>query len=198
MFYLSRSEQIALFALLALLLGGAGVFAYARGRRSARAGAGEPILVPAPVQAGEVVVQVSGAVGEPGVYRLPAGSRTADALARAGGAAEEADLSGLNLAAQLYDGDRIIIPRQGGPQRSAWGASPQTAGSLGRISLNRATREQLESLPGIGPTLAQRIIAHRERKMREEGHGFQSVEELLEVDGIGPKRFAAIQDLVAP
>ncbi len=200
MFYLSRSEQIALFALIALLLGGCGLLIYARGQHAAASGSGQPLFAPVAAEtaaSGEVVVHVTGAVSRPGVYHLPAGSRIADALDRAGGATPQAELTVLNLAARLQDGAQITVPVQGqvqAPER----ATPAAPSAGGRLSLNRATAAELESLPGIGPVYAQRIIAYREQKMRQEGHGFESVDELLNIAGIGPKRLAALRDCVVP
>lgn len=198
MFYLSRSEQGALVLLLALLLGGAGLLMHARGKRAAVARAEHPIFVPAPQlsgQPGETVVHVSGAVVRPGVYRLRSGSRVSDVIQRAGGPQPEADLAGLNLAARLRDGQHVTVPLQRGSPAAR--ASP-TRLPAERISLNQATHEQLELLPGIGPVYAQYIIDYRDRKTREQGRGFESVDELLNVPGIGPKRLAAIRDRVLP
>ena len=198
MFYLSRAEQVALVAILALLLTDAGVLSYAKGQHSADTGRDEPIFVPAPEGVGgEIVVAVSGAVAQPGVYRLNGGARVSDAVEQAGGAAPEADLAALNLAARIHDGDKLVVPtRPDGPQSVEKGPSPRAFAR--RISLNQATAEELESLPGIGPVYAQRIVAYREKKLREGGRGFQSADELLNVPGIGPKRFAAVRDLVTP
>ena len=200
MFYLSRSEQLALVVLLALLLTGAGLFTYARGRRLGRGAPSQPLFVEAartPTPSADLVVDVAGAVSKPGVYRFPLGSRVADALDRAGGPLPVADLTQLNLAARINDQDKLWVPRRGdmapAPQPRA---APQP--TTQPISLNTATADQLESLPGIGPVYARRIIEYRERCRREQGHGFQSVDELLNVDGIGPKRFASIRDYVVP
>jgi len=200
MFYLSRFEQIALFVLIALLLGGAGVLLYVRGQHSTLVEADEPILVPVPAGPtgrGEIVVDVSGEVAEPGVYRLTADARVMDAVERAGGATADGDLTALNLAARLHDGDQIMVPSTSTPGSPAAGGGRTPHGAR-RISLNSATAEQLESLPGIGPVYAQQIIDYRNRKMLEEGHGFESVDELLNVPGIGPKRLAALRDRVSP
>lgn len=198
MFYLSRSEQVAVVVLLALLIAGAGVLAYTRGQRSAWAEPG-PLFVEAPAGEGRsraLLVHVSGAVRLPGVYELPAGARVADALGRAGGTTPEADVAALNLAAELEDGGRLHVPTQEQAER---GRQEPTAGDrAGLISLNTATKEQLDSLPGIGPVYAERIIAYREQLRREEGRGFRSIDELLNVPGIGPRRLAALRDYVVP
>lgn len=122
----------------------------------------------------DLVVQIDGAVIRPGLYHFPPGTRVTDALAVAGGPSPGADLSSLNRARILRDGEHLVIP-----QRAAPGASTASAG---RLDLNTATAPDLEVLPGIGPVLAARIIAYR------SAHGpFQRVEDLLQVEGIGPK-----------
>lgn len=148
----------------------------------------------------ELVVHVAGAVKKSGVYRLEANSRVADAVEQAGGATANADLDGLNLAEPLTDGQKIYVPRKGEVP------SPLAASSAGvsrasrpektatvqfPINLNTATAEQLEAIPGIGPTLAQRIVEYRQT------HGkFQSVDDLLEVQGIGQKRLENMRPYV--
>lgn len=151
----------------------------------------------------EVVVHVSGAVKHAGVYRLGPQSRIADALEQAGGASELADLDALNLAEPLQDGQKIYVPRKGEtsvsqPATVSWSparrSAPRTktaAAPQFPINLNTATAEQLEALPGIGPALAQRIVEYRQMQGR-----FQSVDELLEVRGIGTKRLENIRPYV--
>ena len=133
------------------------------------------------------MVHVAGSVATPGLYRLNAGSRVQDAIEAAGGPADGADVHALNLAELITDGQKIFVPAAGQPGVAA-PAGPQPAGKL---NLNTATQEQLEELPGIGPVLAERIVQFRER----EG-GFQSVRQLLEIEGIGPKKFEGIEDLL--
>lgn len=158
---------------------------------------------PPPEPAGEIVVDVSGKVRRPGVQRLPAGSRVADALRAAGGARAGTDLSGLNRARVLVDGEQVAV---GLPQAPAalgamdgTAATPGTPGTPGApgpaalLSLSAATKEQLETLPGVGPVLAQHIIDHR-----TENGGFRSVDELRQVNGIGDRRFADLRPLVQP
>ena len=143
-----------------------------------------------------VVVDVVGAVRRPGLYRLAQGSRIADAVARAGGATPKAELAQVNLAAPLADGEQVVVPKRGAPGV----APPGTAGPAGGAStpaapvqLSTATLEQLDSLPGIGPTTAQKILDYRAK------HGaFSSVDELDAVPGIGPKRMDQLRDLVVP
>jgi len=134
-----------------------------------------------------VVVHVVGAVVDPGVVSLPASSRVQDALVLAGGALEEAELAGVNLARIVFDGEQIVVPRKGEPVVSA------SAEGSGPISLSRADQAALETLPRIGPATAERIIAWREE------HGpFQSVEDLLAVSGIGPATLEGLADRVVP
>jgi competence protein ComEA len=145
---------------------------------------------------GTVVVHVAGAVATPGVVTLPAGRRVVDAIDAAGGAAADADLDRLNLAAPLSDGQRIAVARRGqpAPPLDATAAGTTAEGGSengGPVNLNTATQQQLESLPGIGPTLAQAIIDERERS-----GGFRAVEDLRRVHGIGDARFAQVEALV--
>jgi competence protein ComEA len=198
MFYLSRGEQVAFVVLLALLLAGAGALTYAK-LRPGRHPVGQPIFVPAPTggPGRRIVVRVSGAVPRPGVYGLPAGAHLEDAIAIAGGATERAALAALDLTAPLHDGERVLVPYRV-HETAAEGEQPPAEPVGAVVSLNRASRQELEALPGIGPVYAERIIVYRQKKMREEGRGFQSADELLNVPGIGPKRFAAVRDLVAP
>ena len=149
---------------------------------------------------GEIVISVTGLVGQPGVVTLNAGARVADAIAAAGGAAAEADLTGMNLAARLADGDSVVVGAapaagdvasgvSGGAAGSATGADSTPAG--GPIDLNTADEAALDTLPGVGPVMAQNILAWRETNGR-----FASVEQLQEISGIGPSRFAQISPLV--
>jgi competence protein ComEA len=159
-----------------------------------------PVEQPPP---SEVVVHVSGAVKQAGVYRLAPDSRVADAIEQAGGATEHADLDALNLAEPLQDGQKIHVPRKGetsatavinAPPTRAPRSAPQAtavAATQFPINLNTATAEQLEAIPGIGPVLAQRIIEYRQTRGR-----FQSVDELLEVRGIGSKRLESMRPYV--
>ncbi|MER7883855.1 ComEA family DNA-binding protein [Streptomyces fimicarius] len=182
-----------------------------------RSGAPDPVPRPAgevsPVAGGgvgesaQIVVDVSGKVRRPGVRRLPAGSRVADALEAAGGVRAGTDMTGLNRARVLADGEQVVVGLPPGP--SAFGAAGGGgAGSVGGdgsagasggpapsapLSLNTATAEQLETLPGVGPVLAQHMIDYR-----TENGGFRSVDELRQVNGIGDRRFADLQPLVRP
>jgi len=141
-----------------------------------------------------LVVDVAGAVRRPGLYRLASGTRIADAVRRAGGATARADTAAINLAAPLVDGMQVVVPRTGGATAGS-AAAPGAAGSTSgmRISLSSATVEQLDSLPGIGPVTAQKIVDWR------TAHGaFRSVDALDEVPGIGPTRIEQLRDLVTP
>lgn len=139
-----------------------------------------------------VVVHVAGEVRRPGVYVLAEGDRVQRAVARAGGPRRRADLSGLNLAAPVQDGQQVIVPARVAP--GAPGATPAApVAAAGPLSLSRATAEELDALDGIGPTLAARILEWRTRN-----GGFASVDQLIEVQGIGPTRLEALRPHVVP
>ena len=146
-------------------------------------------------QNARIYVHVAGAVRRPGLMTMSAGSRVADALQRAGGPDRRADLTAINLAAQLADGQQIVVPRAGAAQAGAAPAgSPPSAGSapggaVTGVHLSTATVEQLDGVDGIGPTLAQRIIEYRDTH-----GGFRSLAELAQVDGIGEKRLATLRE----
>jgi competence protein ComEA len=128
-------------------------------------------------------------VAHPGVYRLRKGERVDDAVRRAGGAGPKADLSAVNLAAVLEDGRQILVPT-----RAPAGAAPAAAGVAAaavKVNLNTATAEQLDTLAGVGPATAAKILA-----FREQHGGFGSVEELADVPGIGERRLEAVRDMV--
>jgi competence protein ComEA len=141
---------------------------------------------------GELYVHVAGAVRRPGVYRLPAGSRVAAAVKRAGGPSRRGDPGAVNLAAPLEDGQQVVVPARGRAQPAD---GPTAAGEVPKapISLSSATAEQLDTLDGIGPKLAGRIIEYR-----QEHGGFRSIDQLREVDGIGEKRFEALREALSP
>jgi competence protein ComEA len=153
-----------------------------------------PPTAPArPAPAKLLVVDVAGAVRRPGLYRLRSGSRIDDAIAAAGGPKAKAQLDGVNLAAPVADGEQIVVPGRGAGGVAA--GSPPAAGSSpsAPLDLNSATLEQLESLPGIGPVTAQKILDYRQQ------HGaFHSVDELQGVPGIGPAHMAQLKGLVIP
>lgn len=143
-------------------------------------------------QGGTVVVDVAGKVRRPGVFTLPAGSRVIDAIGRAGGARAKVDLSGLNLARVLADGEQVLVGQEPAHGVAAGAASAPGAPSAGGlVSLNTASLEQLDGLPGVGPVTAQKILTWRQQ------HGsFASVDELLEIDGIGEKTLADLAPMV--
>ncbi len=151
---------------------------------------------PTPTPPTTILVHVLGAVTRPGVVELPEGARVRDAIAAAGGLADDADPAELNLAAILADGTQVVIgdvaePR-GELRGDGGGGSVSGTGGGGRkLSLNSATQAEFETLPGIGPVTAGRIIAWREQHGR-----FSRIEELQEVDGIGPKTYGQLADLV--
>lgn len=140
------------------------------------------------------VVHVVGAVRAPGVVELEADARVRDALAAAGGPADDADVERLNLAAPITDGQRIAVPKIGAPDPAPIAGDASVGGdtAAGPLNLNMATAGDLEALPGIGPTLAEAIVRERERR-----GGFSSVEDLKQVRGIGEARFADIRELVS-
>ena len=137
-------------------------------------------------------VHVLGEVADPGLYILAADARLVDALAAAGGTSDAADLRAVNLARQLSDGEQIIVPKQGEHDEQAPGGTGETGGSAdGKIDLNTADQAALETLPRIGPALAQRIL-----EWREENGRFRSVDDLLAVSGIGEKMLEGVRDKV--
>jgi competence protein ComEA len=179
---------------------GAGAPAPARAPGSAAA---EPAAAPpasvsvARADGGRVIVHVAGAVRHPGVYRFAGGARVNDALRRAGGPRAHADLDAVNLAAKLEDGRQILVPLRAAAGAGA-GAAPAAGASTASadtpaapINLNTATLEQLDTLDGVGPGIAKRILDYR-----EQHGGFRRVEELGEVPGIGAKRLATLTPLV--
>jgi competence protein ComEA len=135
----------------------------------------------------DLVVHVAGEVQKPGVYRLPAGARVADAVERAGGVGPRGDPEGINLAAELADGQQVVVPARGAT--AAGGA----AAADGPISLGSATVEQLDTIEGIGPVTAQNIL-----DWREEHGGFSSIEDVDQVPGIGPATMEALKGRLQP
>ncbi|WP_423247633.1 helix-hairpin-helix domain-containing protein [Streptomyces achmelvichensis] len=165
-----------------------------------------PPVPSAAAPSGRIIIDVSGKVRRPGVLQLPAGSRVADALHAAGGVKPGTDLTALNRARVLVDGEQVVVGLPvppgvtgagagpaGGSIGGAGGAGGPGAQPAGPVSLNSATAEQLDTLPGVGPVLAQHIIDYR-----TQHGGFRSVDELREVNGIGDRRFADLQNLVRP
>jgi competence protein ComEA len=194
-FDLSRRHLLIAVACLALVLFLASKLL---SRPQSSAGLAPPAAPPTETAAASavVVVDVVGAVRRPGLYRLGQGARIADAVARAGGATTKAELALINLAAPLADGEQVVVPKRGAaaPSAAASGVGASAgAPSSGPVHLSTATPEQLDSLPGIGPVTAQKILDYRQK------HGaFTSVDELDAVPGIGPARLDQLKDLVAP
>jgi competence protein ComEA len=155
-------------------------------RDSQAAGAAKPR---AASSASGLYVHVAGAVRRPGLVRVRVGSRAADAVARAGGPTGRADLTAVNLAAQLEDGQQVLVPARGaaGTVAGSPGVEPGAPGAP-KLSLATASAEQLDELDGIGPTLSERIVEYR-----TQHGGFRSLEELQEVEGIGEKRFETLR-----
>jgi competence protein ComEA len=176
---------------VAVLLGAAlAGFAYGMSRRPAAA-------PEAPVQQAlgitgtasddlsELTVHVAGSVVRPGLVRVPDGSRVADAVEAAGGANRNADLAAINLAAPLTDGSQVVVPAK----VRAGGSAPFDDG---KVHLNQASASELESLPGVGPVLAERIVSYRTE------HGpFATVDDLLDVPGIGESKLASMREMIA-
>jgi competence protein ComEA len=141
-----------------------------------------------------IVVQVTGAVPRPGVYALAQGSRVQDAISAAGGFLAEADKTGINLARALDDGEQLDIPYVEGASPvildapTAIGAAPSSAEL---VNINTASSAELDTLPGIGPTTAQKIIDYR-----QQNGPFLSIEDIVNVSGIGPGTYEKLKDLI--
>lgn len=169
----NRPEQVVTALAVAAMLAGSIVLLARRPAPPVR-------LIEAP-QPSTIVVQVDGEVVRPGLYRLNSGVRVTDAIDAAGGPTPSAELAGLNLARVLRDGERVTVPSSVAPR------SPVQP----RVNVNIAPERDLEELPGIGPALAHRIVEYRQR------HGpFHRPEDLLQVEGIGPKLLARIRDRI--
>ena len=137
----------------------------------------------------EIVVHISGQVNNPGIVKLEPGARVIDAVNAAGGLKNEADLDKINLAKKLQDEEKIYIPKIGEDIDENL-LAPQNFAEGSKININTCTKEQLMSLPGIGEVLADRIIQYREKTP------FKKVEDLMNVSGIGEKKFESIKDLI--
>jgi competence protein ComEA len=180
---------VALVALLALLA--AGRFLAAPPARDDPQAGVRPVAVAAPPPA--LLVHVVGAVRRPGLYRLREGSRIADAVDKAGGATRKADLTLVNLAAPVSDGTQVVVPRRVPAPAGASGGTGGASAPSGPVHLNTATLEELDTLPGVGPVTAQKIL-----DWRQENGAFSAVDELDAIPGIGPKRLEQLRELVAP
>jgi len=198
---LSRAELVGLVAVLVVTLGGSGLW-YLRSlprpvevrAEVAPAGSSAPVGVTASEASPSavlVLVDVAGWVRHPGVYEFTTGARVIDAIEAAGGARPGAMLEALNLAAPLADGTQILVPREGetGAVPPVAAGSGSVAGTL--VNLNIASAPELETLPGIGEVIAQRIVDHR-----TANGPFASVDQLLDVSGIGDAILESIRELV--
>lgn len=180
-----------------------GVFALMRLTGSGGEETGEPVRVdrspatsPASAERAGLYVHVAGAVRRPGLVRVPAGARVAEAVLRAGGPGRKADLTGVNLAAQVEDGQQVVVPVAGavaGRTGGTAGAGDASGAGVVKPSLGSATVEQLDEIDGIGPTLAERIVEYR-----TDNGGFSSLDELQDVDGIGEKRLETLREALQP
>jgi len=199
---LTRTELVGLVAVLVVTLGGAGLW-YVRSlprpvevrTEAAPTGPSAPVGVTtaeASPSAALVLVDVAGWVRHPGVYEFTTGARVVDAIEAAGGARPGAVLEALNLAAPLADGTQILVPRKGATGAAppvVVGGSGSVAGAL--VNVNTASASELETLPGIGEVIAQRIVDHR-----TANGPFGSVDQLLDVSGIGDAILESIRELV--
>lgn len=204
MFKLSRGEQYVILVLLGMILLGSIIYFM----RLKQVGSESSILTPESSQKETetlplpekketdttkvLFIHVAGAVKSPGVYKLKEGSRVFDAINAAGGYALNADLNALNLATPLTDGEKVYVPALGELPQSASSSLPgRVSSSTSKININTADAQQLESLPGIGPVFAQRIIDYRTSQGR-----FSNIEDIKNVSGIGEKRFEQLKDLI--
>ncbi len=177
-------------ALVAWRVGGGG----GGGQPAAAAGgttAPQAVAVTAPDDGPAGLVHVAGAVRHPGVYEIAPGARVVEVIKEAGGPTRRADLAALNLAATLEDGQQVLVPER--PRPGAPAAAGTAAAADAQVRLSTATPEQLEELDGIGPTLASRIV-----EWRDAHGGFRSVDDLLDVPGIGPTRLESLRTKVVP
>jgi competence protein ComEA len=195
--------QLAAYALAAVLIVVLGMrFMAGQARRGSDAPASSVASVArddatgvriAPRAASVALVHVAGAVRRPGVYRLREGERIEDAVRRAGGVRGGADVNAINLAAKVADGQQVVVPRRGAgvPVAAAGPAGDPAGAAQAPISLNSATAEQLDTLDGVGPATARKIL-----DWRQQHGGFRSIADLGQVPGIGPKRLAALRSKV--
>ncbi|MCB8933745.1 MAG: helix-hairpin-helix domain-containing protein [Chthonomonadaceae bacterium] len=199
----TSKERLGYAALATVLL----LFAGYVGARHLKRPATIAVEQVAPAQ-GSVAVDVAGAVAKPGVVRLPSGARVQAAIDRAGGPTDQADLARLNLAAPLVDGSQLVVPtkndqstkvadRYGGGTSSAYEkveeTLPASTSNGAGVSLSLASAKELESVPGIGPATASRIVEYR-----ASHGGFRSVDELMAVKGIGPKKLEQMRPYLKP
>lgn len=193
--HLSPRERLGYAALAAILL----FFAGYVGARHLKQPAPITIqgLTGSEAASGQAIVHVSGAVKNPGTVTLDANGRVQDAIAMAGGASSDANLDAINLAAKVIDGAQINVPGKGqevsSASESVQSALPVASSPGGAISLSTASAKELESVPGIGPATSARILEYR-----AANGGFRTVDELIAVKGIGPKRLEQLRPYVRP
>jgi len=197
---LSLGSRRLLAAALVVLVAGALLWRHGRSGAGATAGATAAQRSvdtrPArsePLSEKLLVVDVAGAVRRAGLVRLPTGSRVADAVARAGGFTRRADRDGVNLAAPVSDGQQVVVPAAGAAGGAAAAAGSSPTAPAAPVSLSSATAEQLDTLPGVGPVTAQKIVQYR-----TEHGAFHAVDELDAIPGIGPARIEQLKGLVVP
>jgi competence protein ComEA len=193
---LSRSQVVVYgaVAIALLLVGARAIRAEGSGAVDLPVGSDRPAASGAvTVESGgsDLVVDVAGAVRRPGVYRLPADARVIDAIERAGGPGDGALLEAINRAARLTDGQQVVVPARGAGGMVAAGAPPSA--QAGPISLGSATIEQLDTIDGIGPVTAQKIV-----EFRDQHGGLATVEQLDEVSGIGPATMESLRARLQP
>ncbi len=192
---LSRAELTGLIGVVVLTLAGVGLW-YTRSLPKpvevasspaaavappAGSGSGVPVVSGSPASAAPIIVDVTGWVRNPGVYEFAAGQRVIDAVHRAGGAREGADLSVINLAAPLADGTQVVVSKRGRVPSGAASGVPGVPGSVAVVNVNTASETELETLNGVGPVTAAAIIQYR-----TDNGPFATVDDLLDVSGIGP------------
>ena len=190
---ISRRQAIVVCVLALVLLVTAGKLLGARQPVAQKRAARVKLVAAAGGSRAQLLIDVSGAVHRPGVYKLPTGSRVNDALLEAGGATGKADLTLINRAATLTDGQQVLVLEKVSAASAATAPSGSAATAAAPIHLNSATAEQLDELPGVGPATAERIIEYR-----TTNGPFKTVDELDSVSGIGPAKLADLRDLVVP
>jgi len=190
-------RQVILFSILGLIVGGVVGYFGPHPPSSTPIVVSTPAPTPPPLPTptpAPIRVHVTGAVRRPAVYELSPGSIVQDAVDIAGGPAADADLARINLAVELQDQQQVYVPRRDEthppPSVSGGGAGDGDAAG-GLININTATAAELETLPRIGPTMAQRIVEHR-----EANGPFQTIEDIQNVPGIGPATFEGFKDLI--
>jgi len=206
MFNLSNQEKITIIFLLIVIIIGIGIVLYKNFNNEYNLALNSPPNfiennITEKIEVSSVIIHISGAVKNPGVYQLKSTDRVVDAVKIAGGAAEESNLDAINLAALLKDGQKIIIPYKISNQVTAESDKnisknieevyPSSSSSSDQININTADDKTLQSLPGIGPVLSQKIIDYR-----NQNGLFEVIDDIKDVSGIGEKKFEGIKDLI--